>query len=63
MLIRLYTADNGFVVASDIPEFKPPFEVVMWGSRFFKYDGFAGDTHRYIEVKVYCITDSLPQGR
>jgi hypothetical protein len=35
MLVRLYTAAGGFVVAAELPDFNEYPQVIFWGTRVF----------------------------
>jgi hypothetical protein len=41
--VKLVTSDYQAVANIEIPEFQPRYEILMWGSRFFKYHSMMSD--------------------
>jgi len=66
--VTLRTRAGENVFTAQVPKFKPPAEVLVWGQRFFVLDalaGLAGDGElAYREVMAFFITEpvSLPDG-
>lgn len=54
MTVKLFSADNVFVTALDLPPFNEPPQVLIWGVRVFMRVGAVG-AWSYIEVFAYCV--------
>jgi len=50
--IELYTREGAYVTTVQVPDFKPPAEILVWGVRMFVLDAEHG---KYREAFAYVV--------